>query len=134
MSVMKYQTKHKAQLINYLKSNSDKHLSISDIQKDLKDIPVATLYRLIDSLVESGEVRKYIIGPNSSCCFQYVDGHDCHNHFHLICEKCGKLYHLECHEVDHLLEHIKDEHGFSIDISKINLYGLCEDCKKGSSL
>ena len=127
---MKYKTKHSVQLVNYLKDNEDKHLTIIEIQKALPDIPVATLYRLMDDLLAQGVVRKYVIGPNQSCCFQYVDCLNEHQHFHLICEKCGKLIHLECGEVNHLLGHIEDEHGFKVDITKVNLYGLCEDCKK----
>lgn len=129
---MKYKTKHQSTLIKYLKNHSDEHLTIQDMAKDLSMIPQATLYRLVDSMVEEGSLRKYIIGPNSSCCFQ-LNGCE-HQHFHLICERCGKLIHLECDEVDHLLEHINEEHGFSVDVSKINLYGLCDDCKKGQSL
>ena len=126
---MKYKTKHRYELINYLEKNKDRHLTIQEIQSDLKDIPVATLYRLMDSLLEEGLIRKYIIGPNSACCFQFNDEH-CHEHFHLICEKCGKLIHLKCDEVDHLISHINADHSFKIDTSKINLYGLCEDCQK----
>lgn len=127
---MKYKTKHKTEIIKFLKENDDKHLTIGEIQKELKDIPIATLYRLMDSLVEEGVVRKYITSPNSPCCFQYSDcGHD-HHHFHLVCEKCGKLIHLDCDEVDHLVEHINDEHGFKVDISKVNLYGVCDECAK----
>lgn len=129
---MKYKTKHRDQLINYLKANSDKHLSIIDIQNDLKDIPQATLYRLMDSLVKDGVVRKYIVEPSRSSCYQYAGCEQEHQHFHLLCEKCGKLIHLECDEVNHLFEHIKDEHGFAIDVSKVNLYGLCDECRKNS--
>ena len=68
---MKYKTKHSVQLVNYLKDNEDKHLTIIEIQKALPDIPVATLYRLMDDLLAQGVVRKYIIGPNQSCCFQF---------------------------------------------------------------
>lgn len=128
---MKYQTKHKKALIEYLKENSHRHLSINEIQEGMKHaIPVATLYRLIDSLVDEGLVRKYIIGPSSSCCYQYADCSKEHQHFHLICEKCGKLIHLECHEVEHLIQHVSDEHNFNIDVSRINLYGLCDKCQK----
>lgn len=127
---MKYKTKHKTELIEFLKKNEDKHLTIHEIQRSLKGIPQATLYRLMDSLVESGQVRKYFIEPNSSCCFQYVDSEHCQEHFHLICKKCGKLIHLECDEVDHLLQHIKYDHGFDIDVSKVNFYGECEECRK----
>lgn len=129
ISVMKYQTKHKLEVITFLKKHQNEHLNISEISKGLKNVPTATLYRLIDSLVEEGLVRKYVIGPNQFCCFQYVECGE-HLHFHLICEKCGKLIHLECHEVNHLIDHIKDDHGFDVDLSKVNLYGICEDCKK----
>lgn len=127
---MTYRTKHKYELINYLEKHQNQHLTISKMQEDLKSIPVATLYRLVDALVEEGLLRKYIIGPNSACCFQYNQGNSCHEHFHLVCEKCGKLIHLECDEVNHLLDHIQDEHSFKIDVSRINLYGLCDECQK----
>lgn len=127
---MKYKTKHSYQLEKYLINHADRHFTINELQDELKDIPVATLYRLIDKFIEEGKIRKYIIGPNSSCCFQYVKDNHCEEHFHLICERCGKLIHLHCEEVSHLLNHIEREHNFRIDTSKINLYGLCEECLK----
>lgn len=126
---MKYNTKHKNELILFFMKNEDKHLTINEIQSELPSIPVATLYRLVDSLVKDGLLRKYTIGPNSSCCFQFNDG-SCHEHFHLICEKCGRLIHLQCDEVEHLLTHINTDHGFMVDVSKINLYGICKECQK----
>ena len=125
---MKYKTKHRTELVSYLMANSNRHLTIQEIQNELKDMPQATLYRLMDSLVEEGIVRKYVIGPSQSNCFQYSSCE--HEHFHLICESCGKLIHLDCHEVEKLLTHIKCEHGFDINISKVNLYGICEECRK----
>lgn len=127
---MKYKTKHRSDIIDFLKKNEDKHYTIQELHLKLKDIPQATLYRLVDSLVEEGQVRKYIIGPNSSCCFQYANCHHDHEHFHLVCQKCGKLIHLECDEVEHLVHHIKDDHGFAIDVTKVNLYGICDECQK----
>ena len=130
---MKYKTKHKKELLDYLKKHEDCHLTINEIHDDLSCIPQATLYRLIDSLVEEGTVRKYFVEPNSACCFQYVGKNGEHHHFHLICQKCGKLIHLECHEVNHLITHINEEHGFNVDMSKVNLYGLCDNCQKGDT-
>lgn len=127
---MKYKTKNRTKIINFLKSNDDKHLTIQEIQKHLPDIPQATLYRIIDSLCEEGIVRKYYLSPNSSCCFQYSDCEHEHQHFHLVCQKCGKLIHLDCDEVDHLIEHLKEDHNFTVDVSRVNLYGLCEDCAR----
>ena len=127
---MSYLTKNKKTVLGFLKSNSDRHFTIEEIKEEIKDVPQASLYRIIDNLVEIGLVKKYIVDNNTPACFQYVGDGIKHSHFHLLCTKCGKLIHLECHEVNELIEHIEKEHGFSVDISKVNLYGLCEECKK----
>ena len=127
---MKYLTKNKKNVLSFLRTNNDRHFTIEEIQNELKDIPIASLYRIVDELVEIGLVRKYVIDNNTSACFQYIGDGLTHSHFHLLCTKCSKLIHLECHEVNELIEHIEKEHGFSVDISKVNLYGLCEECKK----
>lgn len=129
--IMKYHTKNRTKILNCLKVNSDKHMTIEQIDEALNhEVPLASIYRNMDDLVAEGIVRKYVIDRNNSACYQIIDDGNEHNHFHLLCTKCGKLIHLECHEVDHLLKHISDEHSFSIDISKVTLYGLCEDCQR----
>ena len=127
---MKYKTKNRSKIIEFLKSKENEHLTIQEIQNYLPDIPQATLYRIIESLVNEGIVRKYFLSPNSSCCFQYADCHIDHQHFHLVCEQCGKLIHLDCDEVDHLIEHLKADHNFTVDVSRVNLYGLCDKCAR----
>ena len=129
--IMKYNTKNRKLVLDFLKNNSDKHLTIEEIYNALnEEVPLASLYRIIDDLSESGEIRKYIISINEPSRYQYIDNKDEHLHFHLLCTKCGKLIHLECHEVNNLIKHIEDNHKFAIDVSKVNLYGLCEDCQK----
>ena len=128
---MKYITKNKLKILNCLKDNQDKHLSIENIFDLLnKDVPLASIYRIVDELVEEGAVRKYIIDRNNSACYQYIGDGNEHQHFHLLCTKCGRLIHLECDEVNHLLSHIQSDHGFDVDISKITLYGVCKDCQE----
>ena len=128
---MKYSTKNKIKILNCLKENSDKHLTIEQIENLLEgQVPLASIYRNIDVLVEEGLVRRFVIDRNNSACYQIVDDNTDHNHFHLLCSKCGKLIHLQCNEVNHLLEHIEESHNFKVDISKVTLYGICSDCQK----
>ena len=128
--IMKYQTKHRLDIINCLKNNEDKHLTVEEISSLLNgSVPLATLYRIIDSLLQEGMIRKYCIDNNTPACYQLADN-SVHQHFHLICSKCGKIIHLNCDEVNHLLNHIEDEHSFCVDITKVNLYGLCSECKE----
>lgn len=126
---MKYLTKNKKEILEILISHSDEHLTVYDIRNlSNQELSLASLYRIIDSFVEEGLVRKYTIDINTPSCYQYIGkGHE---HFHLVCKNCGKIYHLECDEVNKLIAHIQEEHHFDIDISQINLYGLCKSCQK----
>ena len=124
---MKYQTKNKTQILDILKDNKDKHLTMEEIKELSSDIPQASVYRIVDALTNEGRVRRYLVDNNQPACYQYIDEEE-RIHFHLLCSKCGKLIHLECHEVNKLIEHIKEEHGFEVDISKVNLYGICKEC------
>ena len=129
---MKYNTKNKAIVKEFMKERCEEHLSIDSIFESLQQkgqkVPLASLYRIMDELVDEGAVRKYSIDRSSAACFQYAS-EGCHEHFHLICSGCGKLIHLECDEVSHLLSHIESEHDFKIDMSRVNFYGLCKDCQ-----
>ncbi len=130
---MTYNTKNRQIVIEVLKDNKDKHLTIEDIfELTSREVPLASLYRIIDSLTKEGIIRKYIIDNKTSACYQYALDKIEHNHFHLRCSCCGKIIHLECDEVSHLLKHIEEEHNFEIDVTKVILYGLCDSCKKGN--
>lgn len=128
---MKYVTKNKLKIIEILKANEDRHLTIEEIfELSNKEVPIASIYRIIDQLLLEGVVRKYVVDKNLSACFQYVGDGSIHSHFHLICTKCRKLFHLECSNVNNLISHIEEHHGFKVDISRVNLYGICEECQK----
>lgn len=129
-----YNTIQKQIIIKFLEEHKDRHLNIDEMLELLKkeDVSVsrATLYRTIDSLVESGVVRKYVINENEKACFQYIDSDDCHHHFHLLCSKCGKLIHLECEKFEEILEHFSSEHGFKVYPGRVVLYGICSECQE----
>ena len=46
------------------------------------------------------------------------------------CEKCGKLIHLQCNEVESLKQHMMEHHGFEMDSLRTVFYGICSECKK----
>lgn len=126
---MKYNTKQKQLIIDYLKDNSDKCLTVFDIKKHFEksniEIGQTTIYRCLDLLEKDNKVVKYV---NSDCSsYQYIED-DCHLHFHLKCIKCGNLIHLDCLELEKLESHIKGEHKFQIDNSKTIIYGICKIC------
>lgn len=134
---MSYITKQSQLIKDFLEKNSDRHFSSDEIYFALisqgESIGKTTVYRQLEKLAEEGQVQKFSSGANGACCYQLTSA-ACRNHYHLKCSKCGKLLHIECDFLDKLSEHIYDGHKFTIDTSKIVLYGLCEACREGKTI
>lgn len=112
-------------------SESSGHMTAEDIVRALEakgeKVGRTTVYRTLERLTEDGKARKYISSGDSSC-YQFVNNGSCSEHFHLKCEKCGKLIHIECSHLDELSSHIAEHHGFTVNILKTVLYGICREC------
>jgi ABC-type Zn uptake system ZnuABC Zn-binding protein ZnuA len=50
--------------------------------------------------------------------------------YHCKCEKCGKLIHLQCDEVENLRKHMMEHHSFEMNPVRTVFYGICSDCRK----
>ncbi len=128
-----YKTRQKQAILDFLKNNMDNHVTVNDISEYLEKnncrVGVTTIYRYIDKLLEQGLVRKYTVDNSTSACFQYVGStQECHEHFHLKCEACGKLIHLDCSHISELCSHIFKDHGFKTDMRRTVFYGICSAC------
>ena len=135
MKQVNYNTKQKATIMNCIKTMGDAHFTIDSLCAEMLKagdaIGRTTVYRLVEKLSNDGVLRKYAATAGESACYQYVgENSSCHEHFHLKCEKCAKLIHMDCHEMHELAEHIKSHHGFSMNPFKTVIYGLCEGCSK----
>ncbi len=131
-----YKTKQRQLIIDFLKESGEAHLTAGDLCRHFKDNGIAvgqsTIYRQLEKLVDEGIISKHAVAPNSPACFEYigkdshVDGEVC---YHCKCEKCGKLIHLHCDEMEEIRNHMLKAHSFEIDSKRTVFYGLCEDCK-----
>ncbi len=128
-----YKTKQREVILNYMIEHQNSHVTVNHISDYLTGqgtpVGVTTIYRHLDKLLEQGLVRKFTVDASTCACFQYAaHNEDCHQHFHLKCDTCGKLIHLECTHLDELIQHICSEHGFELDPFRTVLYGKCRDC------
>lgn len=138
MEKKNYKTRQQDLLLSCFKSMKHRHFTAEDVRAYFEErevsIGIATIYRQIEKFVAAGTVQKYFLGEQNAACFEYV-GEDCPKevpHFHLKCEKCGKLIHLECRDLEMLSSHLKAEHGFALDPFRTVFYGLCEKCALGA--
>jgi Fur family ferric uptake transcriptional regulator len=131
-----YSTRQGDLITGYFSSLGDRHVTVNEIADHFgrKGLTVGrtTIYRHLEKLVNAGVIRKYIPDEGESACYQYIrDAGVCREHFHLKCEKCGALIHLECDMLNKIARHILKEHRFRINLLKTIFYGRCENCLAG---
>lgn len=133
MNQTNYKTKQKTAIMQCIERMGDKHFTIDELcdtlNKKGETVGRTTVYRFVEKLSGDGVLRKFVMPQGESSCYQYVgDNNHCNEHFHLKCERCGSLIHIDCDEMSALAEHIKEHHGFYLNPLKTVIYGVCEDC------
>lgn len=129
-----YATEKRAKILEYLKEHRDEDVSVRDIELHLQKsgiaVNVTTIYRYLDKLEQEGQVLRHTSENGTTSSFQYVQPENaCHNHLHMKCSNCGKIYHMDCSFMQEFERHIYEHHHFALSCRTSMLYGLCEDCQ-----
>jgi len=129
-----YKTRQRQAILDYLTCEREGHLTAKQIAAHFAQsgapIGLTTIYRRLEELERLGKVRRYHADGDGAC-FQLIDENGgCCEHFHLKCEVCGRLLHMECDYLEGIAHHIEEEHGFLVNPSKLLLYGVCEECRE----
>ena len=111
--------------VNRLRSHATAEEVFAAIAQEHPTVSRATVYRNLNSLAESGEIRKMAIpgGPD-----RY--DHRCHNHYHAMCQRCGRVFDIEMAYIEDLEKEIEDAHGFAVSGHDIMFRGVCPDCQR----
>ncbi|MDR2073158.1 MAG: transcriptional repressor [Spirochaetaceae bacterium] len=130
----RYQTRQGGMILTYLASLGGSHITAAGIAGHFQTLksPIGktTVYRHLERLVESGKVRRYFLEDGESACYQYIPGNSrCEEHFHLKCENCGKLFHVNCDTLETVASHVRKKHRFTINPLKTVFYGTCSRCE-----
>jgi Fe2+ or Zn2+ uptake regulation protein len=117
------QTKQKELLNEEIKKFNSfftaEELLIKAKKKDLK-LGIATVYRFLSDLVNKRQIHSYVC--NRKTIYSTKDN----SHCHFICEKCGKIEHIQVNSLDFIKNKIKG----SICHFQIDVSGLCDKCFK----
>jgi Fur family ferric uptake transcriptional regulator len=106
---------------------SHRHVNADELYRVVRKrdphIGVATVYRTLRLLIESGVATARNFG-GSQACYEIVD----HHHDHLICTGCGTIIEFENEAIEELQLEVANRHRFTITHHKLELYGLCGRC------
>lgn len=107
-----------------------RHVSAEEILDQLRaggeSIGKATVYRTLDLLVKAGLIREHDFGDGVR---RYEPRPTRPHHEHFVCTRCGKVIEFELMEVERLVTDVARLHRFRPVHHKMEIYGLCEECR-----
>ncbi|XOV85973.1 MAG: ferric iron uptake transcriptional regulator [Pseudomonadota bacterium] len=116
-------------IFQLLESSAVHHMSAEDVYKQLlqndEEIGLATVYRVLTQFEEAGlVVRHHFEGGHSVFELATDDHHD-----HIVCVKCGRVEEFNDDQIEARQKSIAKSFGFELTDHKLNMYGLCPECK-----
>jgi Fur family ferric uptake transcriptional regulator len=86
----------------------------------------ASIYRVLDLLVEHGLVERVAVGPGQAR-FETIDPSGAHHH-HLVCEECGRLVAFDDPGLERAIDSLSARLGVRVKHHDVLLRGACERC------
>jgi Fur family ferric uptake transcriptional regulator len=109
---------------------SEEHLSAEELYKIVSakepKIGLATVYRTLALLTESGLAVELDFGDGQK---RYEHNYHHAHHDHMICTQCGKIIEFQNSMIEKLQEDVAREHGFEMTTHKLDMFGICKDCR-----
>ncbi|WP_305046227.1 Fur family transcriptional regulator [Geoalkalibacter sp.] len=115
-------------LDEFLRAGS--HLSTEELYLRIRQthphIGYATVYRTLKLFSECGIASEHNFGDGQTR-YESVTGGE--HHDHLICTKCKRIIEFEDPRIETLQDEVARRHDFKIIDHRLELYGLCADCR-----
>jgi len=110
------------------------HISVEELYLKIKavhpGIGNATVYRTLKLFVEAGLAREVLLHDGQTRYEHVVEGE---HHDHLVCTSCNAVIEFENETIEKLQDDIATRHGFFIKNHKLEIYGICAQCRAALS-
>ena len=95
------------------------------IAKEHPNVSRATVYRNLKLLSKIGDIRKIEISGGAD-----RFDHLCHDHYHVKCEKCGRVFDAAMEYISGLEKNIRDDRGFVFNGYDISVSGCLPELSR----
>jgi Fur family transcriptional regulator, ferric uptake regulator len=122
-------TKHRNSILEVI-DGSKQPITAETIYFVLKEqgvsISLSTVYRVLDALLDKTLIVKTSVTDDNKALYE-INGME-HKH-HLLCVKCRKMLSVDGCPLEEYEKALEKKLGFSIKGHKLEMFGLCENCK-----
>lgn len=113
--------------------SGDGHYSVDDLYTAVRRVNprvgYATVYRTMKLLKECGLAAERHFDDGQAR-YEPIE-ETAQHHDHIICERCGKIVEFNSEELEKQQERIARFLGFVVSHHRMELYGICKDCREG---
>lgn len=108
------------------------HFDVEDLYRKIEKrigerISLATIYRTLPLLVESGLIREALKCQERGV-YEHIWGHK--HHDHIICINCGKVIEFTDEDIEKLQEKVCKKFNFKPMEHRLGIRGYCGECQK----
>jgi Fur family ferric uptake transcriptional regulator len=86
----------------------------------------ASIYRVLELLVEHGLVERVTVGHDLSRFERILPSGE--HHHHLVCDRCGRLVAFDDPGLERAIDRVSERLGVRVEHHEVVLRGACEDC------
>jgi Fur family transcriptional regulator, ferric uptake regulator len=87
----------------------------------------ASIYRVLDLLVDHGLVERVAVGQGLSRFERTHPGGE--HHHHLVCDQCGRLVAFDDAALERAIDDLSERLGVRVEHHDVVLRGACEQCE-----
>jgi Fur family ferric uptake transcriptional regulator len=114
--------------------SAERHLSAEEVAEEVtargRKVGTATVYRTIDTLLESGLIVERDFGEGFR---RFESARDMPNHEHLVCSVCGKVEEFRDERLERMTTIVAESRGFARQSHRLVIHGVCMDCQRGGA-
>jgi len=111
---------------------TNRHISVEELYSEVRRVNprvgYATVYRTMKLLKECGLAAERHFAEGQAR-FENVEAE--RHHDHIICERCGRIVEFVHPQMEQLQEKVAQRFGFLATMHKMEIYGICQECREG---
>lgn len=95
------------------------------VQQTADAVNITTVYRTLELLEELGMVTHTHLSHGAPT----YHPAQAHPHIHLVCRGCGSVTEVDPATMQPVVERLRAERGFRVDVTHVALFGVCANCE-----
>jgi Fur family ferric uptake transcriptional regulator len=122
-------TAHRELILDAFLDNEG-HRSVEDVYRTVREldprIGYTTVYRSMKLLVDAGLAREVDLADGVTR-YEHLFNHE--HHDHMVCMQCGRSLEFYNPDLEILQDVASEQLGFKVLDHRLQIYGLCKDCR-----